>query len=72
MYACNCKGRSRHSDVFATFLAESLTARVNDASAEVVITAGEVIRDAKKITFKTTVENALEPGSQNSVCCETD
>jgi len=48
-----------HTVVFAGFSAEALAARVNDAGAQVVITADEALRGGKKIPLKPTVDKAL-------------
>jgi acetyl-CoA synthetase len=48
-----------HSVVFAGFSAESLRGRIEDAGAELVITANEGLRGGKHIPLKDTVDRAL-------------
>ncbi|XP_003391941.1 PREDICTED: acetyl-coenzyme A synthetase 2-like, mitochondrial, partial [Amphimedon queenslandica] len=49
-----------HSIVFAGFSAEALSSRINDATAETVITADEGVRGGKTIPLKETVDTALK------------
>ncbi|XP_014675986.1 PREDICTED: acetyl-coenzyme A synthetase 2-like, mitochondrial [Priapulus caudatus] len=58
MLACARIG-AIHSVVFAGFSADALTSRINDAKAETVITADQVLRGGKAIDLKSTVDRAV-------------
>ncbi|MDI1430012.1 acetate--CoA ligase [Polyangium sorediatum] len=59
MLACARIG-AVHSVVFAGFSAESLRERILDAGCEVVLTANEALRGAKRIPLKHIVDDAVE------------
>jgi acetyl-CoA synthetase len=58
MLACARIG-AVHSVVFGGFSAESLVGRIQDAAADVLITADEGIRGGKKVPLKANVDTAL-------------
>ncbi len=59
MLACARIG-AVHSVVFAGFSAEALRGRIEDAGAEVVVTANEGLRGGKRIPLKATVDRAVD------------
>ncbi len=59
MLACARIG-AVHSVVFAGFSAESLSGRITDSGAEVIITANQAVRGPKVIDLKSIVDKSLE------------
>ncbi|BFZ12264.1 hypothetical protein BsWGS_15303 [Bradybaena similaris] len=59
MLACARIG-AIHNVVFAGFSAEALAGRINDAQAEIVVTANQTVRGGKIIELKKTVDQAVK------------
>lgn len=67
MLACARLG-AVHSVVFAGFSSNSLTDRIHDCSAKLLITADGAYRGSKKIPLKTIVDNALSRCTSVQTC----
>ena len=66
MLACARIG-AIHSVVFGGFSPHALAGRISDCSSEIVITAGEELRGARRVPLKVNTDKALEDGAVDSI-----